>query len=66
MGSAASVPGQIKQEVGWPAYGADEAGTRYSLAKQIDRSNVGKLQVAWIYRTGAMAVATRLVRKAAF
>jgi len=61
MGSATSAPGQAKQEVGWPAYGADEAGTRYSPAKQIDRSNVDKLKVAWIYRTGAMAVATRLV-----
>jgi quinoprotein glucose dehydrogenase len=66
MGSATSAPGQAKQEVGWPAYGADEAGTRYSPAKQIDRSNVGKLKVAWTYRTGAMAIATRLVKKAAF
>src|SRR5215813_3543864 len=66
MGGATSAPGQAKQEVGWPAYGADEAGTRYSPTKQIDRSNVGKLKVAWIYRTGAMAVATRLVKKAAF
>src|SRR5215475_13098212 len=66
MGGATSAPGQAKQEVGWRAYGADEAGTRYSPAKQIDRSNVGKLKVAWSYRTGAMAIATRLVKKAAF
>jgi quinoprotein glucose dehydrogenase len=66
MAGAAAVSGQAGQEVGWPAYGADEAGTRYSTAKQIDRSNVGQLAVAWTYRTGAMAIATRLVKKAAF
>src|SRR5690348_4993504 len=38
----------------WPAYGHDSGGTRYSLLKQIDRSNVGQLQVAWTYRTGDM------------
>ncbi|HVS60604.1 MAG TPA: PQQ-binding-like beta-propeller repeat protein, partial [Gemmatimonadaceae bacterium] len=31
----------------WPAYGGDPEGTRYSPLTQIDRSNVGRLQVAW-------------------
>ena len=39
-------------EAQWSAYGADAGGTRYSHAGQIDRSNVGMLQVAWTYRTG--------------
>jgi len=64
--SALLLLGQAKQEAGWPAYGADEAGTRYSPANQIDRGNVGKLKVAWTYRTGAAAIATRLAKKAAF
>jgi quinoprotein glucose dehydrogenase len=37
---------------GWPSYGADPGGTRYSPLTQIDRSNVGALEVAWTYRTG--------------
>jgi len=36
----------------WPATGGDRAGTRYSQLSQIDRRNVGKLQVAWTYHTG--------------
>jgi quinoprotein glucose dehydrogenase len=33
----------------WPAYGGVGAGTRYSALKQIDRSNVSRLRVAWTY-----------------
>jgi quinoprotein glucose dehydrogenase len=35
----------------WPAYGGGPGGTRYSPLKQINRSNVGNLQVAWTYDT---------------
>lgn len=35
--------------VDWPAYGGGPAGMRYSPLKQINRSNVNKLQVAWSY-----------------
>src|SRR5438552_12803504 len=35
----------------WPAYGGDPAGMRYSALKQINRSNVGRLRVAWTYDT---------------
>lgn len=38
----------------WSAYGRDAAGTRYSPASQITPQNVGKLAVAWTYRTGEM------------
>jgi len=31
----------------WPAYGGDPGGSRYSSLTQINRSNVGQLQVAW-------------------
>ena len=40
------------QEVGWPAYGGDPGGKKYSALDQINRSNVGQLQVAWSYRIG--------------
>src|SRR5258708_35724449 len=51
---------------GWPAYGRDAGGTRYSPLKQIDRVNVGKLQVAWTYHTHALEPSTDLNHKAAF
>lgn len=36
----------------WRVYGGDKASTRYSPLRQINRSNVAKLQVAWTFRTG--------------
>ena len=38
-------------DVGWPAYGGDDARTRHSSLTQIDRGNVQKLAVAWTYDT---------------
>jgi quinoprotein glucose dehydrogenase len=38
----------------WPAYGRTQGGTRYSPLPQITPDNVGKLQVAWTFRTGDM------------
>jgi quinoprotein glucose dehydrogenase len=63
---AAAVHGQAKPEAGWPTYGNDAGGTRYSTAAQIDRSNVSRLKVAWTYRTGALDQSKRLIHKAAF
>src|SRR6266576_3651900 len=40
------------QEVDWSANGRDVQGSRYSPASQITRTNVGRLDVAWTYRTG--------------
>src|SRR4030095_7716723 len=37
---------------GWPSYGGDPGGTRYSRAKEITRDNVAKLRQAWEYHTG--------------
>jgi len=37
---------------GWPAYGSDAAGTRYSPLEQIHPGNVHRLEVAWSVRTG--------------
>src|SRR5205085_11019524 len=42
--------------IDWTAYGHDAAGTRHSPAAQVTRENVGKLEVAWIYRTGDYGV----------
>jgi quinoprotein glucose dehydrogenase len=35
----------------WPVYGGNSASTRYSPLKQIDRSNVARLTIAWTYDT---------------
>jgi quinoprotein glucose dehydrogenase len=40
------------QEVSWVANGRDVQGTRYFPASQIARDTVGRLEVAWTYRTG--------------
>jgi quinoprotein glucose dehydrogenase len=37
---------------GWPSYGGDAGGTRYSRAKQISRANVSSLREAWHFHTG--------------
>src|ERR1700722_9589830 len=39
-------------EVDWAVYGGDAGGQKYSPLKQIDRKNVGSLEVAWTFHTG--------------
>lgn len=43
--SSAAEPGS------WLTYGGGYAGHRYSPLKQIDRGNVGRLKLAWMYQT---------------
>lgn len=51
--SAPGGPGESSGEAGdWPVWGRDDGGTRFSPLTQIDRDNVGGLQVAWTYRVG--------------
>jgi quinoprotein glucose dehydrogenase len=57
---------QTQTDAGWPTYSNDAGGTRYSPARQIDRSNVAQLKVAWTYRTGAFPHDEELDHKAAF
>jgi quinoprotein glucose dehydrogenase len=40
---------------GWMHYGGDEGGTRFSSLSQINRDTVEDLELAWSYRTGAVA-----------
>ena len=57
---------QSVADSGWPNYGNDEGGGRYSTASQIHRGNIGQLRVAWTYRTGALDVPRELNHKATF
>jgi quinoprotein glucose dehydrogenase len=40
------------QTAAWPVTGGDDGGSRYSPLADINRSNVSRLKVAWIYRHG--------------
>jgi quinoprotein glucose dehydrogenase len=51
---------------GWPNYGHDPGGSRYSPAAQINRDNVAQLKATWSYRTGALDQVGDLKRNAAF
>ncbi len=44
--------GQPQSPGDWSAYGRDQLGSRYSPLTQITTANVGRLVVAWTYRTG--------------
>ena len=59
--AAAAVP-----DTGWPAYGGDEGGTRYSPLAQITPSNVGELRVAWTFRTGELGQGVKDWKRSAF
>jgi quinoprotein glucose dehydrogenase len=37
---------------GWPVYGGDPGGSKYSALAQIHRGNVKNLKVAWTFSTG--------------
>ncbi len=46
--------GLAADDGGWLHYGGDAGGTHYSPLRQVDRSNVGQLELAWSYRTGEL------------
>ncbi|HPE47737.1 MAG TPA: pyrroloquinoline quinone-dependent dehydrogenase [Hyphomonas sp.] len=50
----------------WTAYGGDAQGTRYSAAGQIAPDNVGQLEIAWTFRTGALDGHEDIIRDTAF
>ncbi|MCW5982195.1 MAG: pyrroloquinoline quinone-dependent dehydrogenase [Bryobacteraceae bacterium] len=50
----------------WPYYGGDAGGMKYSPLKQIDRSNVKRLQVAWTYHTGDLSDGSKWPVRSAF
>lgn len=53
-------------DAGWPAYGGDAGGTRYSPLTQIGPENVADLKVAWVFRTGEMGQGVKDFRRSAF
>jgi len=57
--AARDVPGAAARSdapsAGWPAYGGDAGGSRFSPADEITPANVSRLEVAWTFRTGDVA-----------
>ncbi len=53
-------------EPGWPTYGGDQGGQRYSPAAAITPANVNTLTEAWEYSTGDMASKGDAMRRASF
>ena len=47
-----AAPLTAKSNLDWHVYGGQNEGDRYSPLTQINRENVGRLQVAWTYDTG--------------
>lgn len=54
--ASAAPPGRQSDddESQWGSYGGDPGGNRHSPLAQINRENVGRLKVAWTYRTGEL------------
>ena len=42
------------ENLDWPHYGNDLANTRFQPVDQINRTNVNKLKVAWVFHTGVL------------
>ena len=47
-----ALQGKESPGTGWPTYGGDPGGRRYSPLVEISPANVADLEVAWTYRTG--------------
>jgi quinoprotein glucose dehydrogenase len=54
--ASAAPPGRQSDddESQWGSYGGDPGGNRHSPLSQINRENVGRLKIAWTYRTGEL------------
>lgn len=53
-------------EPGWPFYGGDEGGQRYSTARQITPANVSQLKPAWRFSTGDLTTKSSAIGRSAF
>ncbi len=53
-------------DVGWPFYGGDAGGQRFSTAAQITPANVASLKVAWTYSTGDLIARRAALHHAGF
>src|SRR5580704_5598020 len=64
--ASAIARGQVSGDSEWPTYGNDPGGMRYSSLSQINRENVAKLMVAWIFHTGDVSDGSRDRKRSGF
>src|ERR1700688_346302 len=64
--AAALVAPTLAADPGWPAYGGDAGGQRFSAARQITPANVATLTVAWTFSTGDLATHSGVMKRASF
>jgi quinoprotein glucose dehydrogenase len=64
--ASSGASGQTSRRVEWVNYGNDPGGMRYSPLTQINRDNVAKLKLAWVYHTGDVSNGTGYPRKSEF
>lgn len=66
--ASAAPPGRQsdEEEPQWGSYGGDPGGNRHSPLTQINRRNVGQLEIAWTYRTGELGAGFARADKLAF
>ncbi|PYV23500.1 MAG: pyrroloquinoline quinone-dependent dehydrogenase [Acidobacteria bacterium] len=50
----------------WPYYGHDPGGMRYSPLAEINRENVSRLKVAWVFHTGDISDGSHQRRRSGF
>jgi quinoprotein glucose dehydrogenase len=51
-----ALPLQAQGGQDWPVWGGDAGGQKFSPLEQVNRSNVGRLEVAWTWETGEKAI----------
>ena len=52
IAAVATVLAQSSPDKGWTGFGGGPEGSRYFASRQIDKTNVTQLQVAWTYSFG--------------
>lgn len=52
VGCVAALSSRAPEDHDWPITGGDAGNSRYSPLTAINRENVAKLEVAWVYHTG--------------
>jgi quinoprotein glucose dehydrogenase len=62
----ATVAPCVAADAGWPLYGGDAGGTRYSALAQVTPANVGRLKLAWTFRTGELGLGVKDWARSAF
>jgi quinoprotein glucose dehydrogenase len=62
----AAASAQKTGDTGWPYYGHDAGGMRFSPLNQINRDNVSELKVAWTFHTGDISDGSHDRRRSGF